>query len=163
MGNYLTDLTFEGENNMGGLLRLELISSVMVEEVPFPINGKVLEPIVLKNDASIKSWYIIPQTGQFTNRQTEGMEGPGRGKELNFAFPKDQALSYEEKLKASHDSFIIIYTDMNGLKRIWGDPFFPVFFSFDQDSGRVNADRNGYTCKFYDDAPDNLFVYDPST
>lgn len=147
---------------MGGILRMELIPSDTVLNVPFPIDGKVTEAIVLKEGATIKSWYVIPQTGQFTNRQTEGMEGPGRGKELNFSFPKDHEQTYEEKLKASHDSFVILYTDMNGLKRIWGDPFFPVFFSFDQDSGRVNADRNGFTCKFYDDAPDNLFVYSPA-
>lgn len=158
----LADLSFDGGSNMGGLLHIQLVSVHEVEQIPYPIQGKIKAPIVLKDGATLRSWYITPQTGQMSNRQARGMEGTHRSKELGFFFPKIKGQNYEQLLMASEDAFVVIFSDLNGSRFLWGNTFFPVYLNFDADSGRVPGDRNGFSCKFFDEAPDNFFEYDPA-
>lgn len=158
--SYLSNISrFSGSGNLGGLLSILVIRKDDVETIPEPNYGTVYGDLTLKAGKAFVSWIVTLETPRTKSDSRNSREGSLKGNRLNFLIPKDRAEIKAQLDQAEDDEFILIYTDANGKKKLFGLLDTPVKFKYNHDSGSAFADLNSYQCEFYYDGPDNLYHY----
>ena len=61
---------------------------------------------------------------------------------------------------AEQDEFVVLYKDANFSYKLFGTLENPVRFSYSYDTSARHAGRNGYSCEFRYEGPDNIFFYE---
>lgn len=150
----------KGEDNMGGVVSLQLASKTDIAFVPEPINGVVYGDIIFNAGAGWTEWKFTQQSGGIKSASRSSREGPTKSNSFPFKIPKDRPALRQMLAQAEHDEFIVMFKYANGKRKIFGLPDAPVRFEFDHDSGSNFADGNFYSARFYFDGPDNIYFYE---
>lgn len=157
---YLKNIDRIQGQNMGGLLQLQVIRKDDVTSIPDPVNGVIYGDIITKPGKDFTTWLVTPGSAQFISEDQTTQEGVSRRNRLPFFVPKDTPdLKLMFRL-AQDDEHIIISTDSNGVKKIFGSLDSPARFEFRHDTSNASAGRNGYSCQFIYEGPDNVNFYD---
>jgi hypothetical protein len=159
--SYLTAINSLDTENLSGLQSLLVIRSQDVTTFPDIFEGIAQsEPVFVPGRDWLK-WVATYSTSGFSTRPEDSMEGISANQALDFIIPRHTSGITSMLRKAENDTFILLFTDFNGQRYLFGSPEKPVRFSFDMQTGS-GSDRNQYACRFYSDSSGNLAIYPPS-
>ncbi len=159
--SYLVPISSLDTENLSGLQSLLVIRSEDVATYPEAFEGVAQEEITFESGRDWLRWFATYSTSAFSTRAEDSMEGMNAAKELPFVIARHSAAITQMLRKAEKDTFIVLFTDFNGQRYLFGSKEKPVRFTFDMNTG-TGSDRNQYTCRFYSDSHDNLLIYPAS-
>jgi hypothetical protein len=155
----MEDINKHCADNLGGIFLLRYIPKDDVESIVEPINGRVTEPVVLKANKRWFEFYATPETLKFNEEQQESPQGDYFKIKLTGATPKDRADIISAFNKMKKPSFIIDYTDNNGLRKLVGTITEPLRFKHSSTTGDKAPSKNGHSFEFFGDVIDKSPEY----
>jgi len=159
--SYLNPILSLDSDNLSGLQSLQVIRSADVDAYPDAFEAIAQEEITFQPGREWVRWVATYSTIGFSTRAEDSQEGMNSAKELPFVIPRHSQAITQMLLKAEKDTFIVLFTDFNGQRYLFGSKEKPVRFAFDMNTG-TGSDRNQYSCRFYSDSYDNLLIYPPT-
>lgn len=158
--SYLTSITrLYKQDNLGGLLTLQIIRAADVESMGDPVESVIYGTITPKAGKAFVSWQCIIETASARSQSRSSMHGAVKNNVLPFMLPKDRSTIKAQLDQAEADEFIVLFKDANGVQKVFGTLNAPVRFEFDHNTGAQFASLNAYDCRFYYNGPDNLYHY----
>lgn len=156
---YLQSIDRLAENNMGGLVQIQVARKADIASIPVPVAGVIYGNITFNGSAGWVTWNVLLQSAQLRSAENTTREGSAKSKSLEFVISKDSSVKRAMLELAERDEFVVLYRDANGRQKLFGLPHAPVRFVFNHDTGRQFSDLNGYSCRFYYKGPENEYVY----
>lgn len=158
--SYLQSINaLSAEDNVGGILAIQIVRKADVLDIPEPVDGVIYGDITFAPGASWVSWNVTFETARITRDVRNSPEGPYAVNRLPFTIPKDNEDLADMLRQAEDDEFIVLFKYPGGSTKIFGLLEAPVLFDFDHDSGGSLEDSNKFSCRFYYEGPDNIFFY----
>lgn len=162
MGYLQNIIRFSGGDNLGGILTLRVIRKDDLAGIPEPVDGVVYGDVVPKEGKAFVTWNVVLESANTRSNNASSREGPSKQNSLPFLIPKDRPSIKAQLDQAEEDEFIVIFTDANGIQKLFGTIDTPVKFSYDHTSGKAFDNINAYDCNFYYSGPDNFLHYNGS-
>lgn len=150
------------EDNVGGILALQVVRKADVLSIPDPVNGVIYGDITFAPGKSWTQWNVTFESARIRRETRNSPEGPYSFNELPFSIPKDNEELRDMLSQAEEDEFIILFRYPDQATKIFGLLDRPVRFAFDHDSGGALEDGNKFSCRYFYEGPDNIFFYDGS-
>jgi len=147
-------------DNLGGLLSFDFIPSSDVLSIPEPNKSRILQPIVLKSGKSWSSGYGTRGTMSFSEDQGNGDHGAKYAAKISLVVPKEESENEDLYHEMRHQTFIVVYTNANGLKKVVGTIAEPLKFTSNLSTGSDVPNRNQHTIQFYEDTTRKALTYD---
>ena len=147
----------DGTENMGGMLSFQFVETRNLNGFPDFKNSQCLAAIsgYLNGAANLLTGYAEQDTLQFKETSEAGMHRitiSGQLQKISL-----QLIELFRQMK--ENSFVVITTDNNGLKRIVGTRTHGARFSFNTDAGNTPASYNGADFQFTVDMPEPAPYY----
>lgn len=158
--SYLIPITSLSADNLGGVLSIQVARKIDISALPDPVDGVVTGTVTFFPEKGFVTWVTIGESAGNSSASRTSREGSSRNNRLPFRVAKDRATLRNMFMIAEEDEFIVLFTDANGKKKIFGTLDTPVRFRFDHASGTATSDLNHYACEFYFEGPENMFEYD---
>lgn len=156
---YLSDITRLSKPNMGGLTILQVARAADILSMTEPVNGVIYSAINFQAGTGFNIWYAADQTMSMVSDDRNTTEGKYKANQLPFFIAKDRPEIKAQLDKAEQDEFVVLYKDANGKIKLFGTKDKPVSFIYSYSTDETRAGRNGYSCRFYYDGPDNVNFY----
>lgn len=157
---YLSNINrLSAADNMGGIINLRVARKADITNIKDPVAGIIYSPITMVAGAGFVTWQVTPDTPGTNSSSKQSNQGTSKGNSLKFSVPKDRTTLQTMFEQATEDEFVLLYTDSNGLNKIFGDLNHPVKFRYSHGTGTSPAGKNGFDCEFYYDGPQNIFEY----
>jgi hypothetical protein len=150
---------FSSEDNLGGLVALQVARVADIESIADPSNGVIYGDIVFNPGKGFVTWNVSMESPQARSTERNTREGASKNNRLDFMVPKDRPGVKNQFNRAQDDEFVVLYRDANNNLKLFGTKDMPVRFEFAHDSGRAFSNLNAYAARFYYDGPDNIFFY----
>lgn len=160
--SYLKTISrLSAQDNLGGLVKIQVIRKDDVVSIPDPVDGIIYGDIEFQEGAGFVTWDVTLETSKISTDDHSGKEGSSKTNRLPFSVPKNRADIRSMFLKAEDDEFIVLFKDAStGKTRIFGQLEAPVRFRFNHDSGDTFSSGNRYQGEFFYTGPDNIYEYD---
>ena len=157
---YLQNINrLSGVDNLGGIITFQVFRASEIQSIGDPIDGTIYGDIVMQAGKTCYIWECTMESGRFASSTILSREGTAKQNRKNFIIPKDRPGIKAMLDQAELDEFVVLYTDSNGQKILFGTPSAPIRFQFNYDTGTTFAALNSYNCSFYFDGPDNRYFY----
>jgi hypothetical protein len=160
--SYIIPITSLSADNLGGVLSIQVARKIDISAIPDPVDGVVTGAVTFFPEKGFVNWVTIGESAGNSSASRASREGSSRNNRLPFRVAKDRATLRTMFVLAEEDEFIVLFTDANGKKKIFGTLDTPVRFRFDHSSGTRHGDLNHYSGEFYFEGPENMFEYDGS-
>lgn len=158
--SYLTSIArLSSADNLGGVLTIEVARAADIETIPDPVDDQIFGDVTFLPGRGFHSWQVSLESASADVRSRPSIHGTSEDTTVPFIIPKNKPDILTMLRRAVDDTFIIIITDANGSRKMFGQKHAPVKLRFDSTSGKSQADLNHYRCEFYCSAPENLFHY----
>ncbi len=158
--SYLADISRLTGQNMGGLIHLQVARAADIVSINEAVNGVVYGEITFLEGKGFHTWYSTSQTMKLESSDRDSREGNYKLNRLPFIISKDRPAIKVILDNAILDEFVVLYKDANGTQKIFGTLDNPVRFAYSYDTSASHSGRNGYSCEFRYEGPDNIFFYE---
>lgn len=155
----MKDINKHCEDNLGGIFLLRFIPSNDIETIVEPIDGRVTEPVVLKENTRWYEFYATPETIKFDEDQQQSPHGDYFKIKLTGNTPKDRAEVISTLNEMKNKTFILDYIDNNGTRKLVGTITEPIKFKHTSTTGNTVPSKNGTSFEFYGDVIDKSPEY----
>lgn len=155
----MEDFLYKKEDNLGGVIRFNIVRVSDVQSIDNAISHKINSPIVLKTG---KRWYCgygTMATLSYAEPEESSSAGPLYKRVFSGFFPKDDAEIDLLFAEMRNDRFIIDYTDSNGLRKIIGSLAEPLRFTSSLNTKQQTSELAGHSFTFYGDGTHKAYVY----
>lgn len=157
--SYITAIKRLTEDNLAGLLQLQVCRAADIVSIPDPVNNIIYGNIVFVPGAGMQPWDVTLESPKIQTQKNITKEGATARNTLPFSIPKDTPAVGDMLRRMEEDEFIVLFKYANGAQKMFGQKHAPVRFSYDHDSGDSFSSKNAYECRFYYQGPDNIFFY----
>ena len=147
----MKDIVKHCDDNLGGIYVYRVAIVDDIQSMSEPIDGKVLEPIVLKTGKVFYDIYATEGSTKFSEDSTESSHGDYYKAKLSSFVPKDRTEVTDTLNKMANKKFIIDYTDNNSHRKLIGTIANPMQFRNSLATGEKVPNPNGHTIEFYGD------------
>ncbi len=158
--SYLADISKITGQNMGGIVKLQVARASDIISIPDPVDSVVYGNITFLTGRGFYTWHSTSQTIRLQSGDRDSKEGNYKSNRLPFVISKDRATIKDILDNALDDEFVVVYKDANGNEKIFGTLENPVRFNYSYDTNSSYSGRNGYSCEFQYEGPDNISFYD---
>lgn len=158
--SYLLAISRPNGDNLGGILSIQVARKENIISIPAPVAGVIYGDIEFQAGFGWLTWDVTLESAQISSGDRNTREGFSSVNGLPFRIPKDVAGIKHMLNLAAEDEFIVLFTDPNGKKKIFGLLESPVKFTVSHDGGRSLPDGSFFEGKFYYEGPDNIFFYE---
>lgn len=155
----MEDINKHCDENVGGIFLFRYIAKDDVESIVEPIDERITEPVVLKANKRWFDFYGTPGTIKFDEEQQQSPHGDYFKVKLTGLTPKDRADIIRPFNKMKNPTFIIDYTDNNGLRKLVGNLNESLRFKHASSTGDKPQSKNGHAFEFYGDVIDKSPEY----
>lgn len=160
---YILPITrLKAEDNLAGLLDIQVCRKAEITNIPAPVNGVVYGNITFAAGGGFVAWQATLEKARMKSDSDRTRDGSTSKNQLPFTIPKDRAGLRDMFHRMEQDEFIVLFRDGGGNQKIFGSLTSPVLFSYNHDSGDGFDSTNSFECLFYFDGPDNVFSYNGS-
>jgi len=158
---YIQPITrLKAEDNLAGLLDIQVCRKAEITNIPAPVNGVVYGDITFVAGGGFVSWQATLEKARMKSDSDKTRDGNSSKNQLPFTIPKDRAGLRDMFNRMEQDEFIVLFKDGGGKQKVFGTLSSPVLFSYNHDSGDGFDSKNSFECLFYFDGPDNVFSYE---
>ena len=160
---YIQSITrLKAEDNLAGLLDIQVCRKADIAAIPAAVNGVVYGNITFIGGAGFATWQATLEKARMKSDSDRTRDGSSSKNQLPFTVPKDRAGLRDMFNRMEQDEFIVLFKDGGGKQKVFGTLTSPVLFSYNHDSGDGFDSKNGFECLFYFDGPDNVSFYEGS-
>lgn len=162
MGYIIPITRLKAEDNLAGLLDIQVCRKAEISFIPAAVNGVVYGSILFVAGGGFIAWQATLEKARMKTDSDRTRDGSSSKSQLPFSIPKDRTGLRDMFNRMENDEFIVLFKDGSGKQKIFGTLNSPVLFSYNHDSGDGFDSKNGFECLFYFDGPDNISGYEGS-
>lgn len=158
----MTNLTFNGSNNLGGIWReFYFVPASYVNLIPDVLDN-VISGLIPLGEEGAGSWfkgYMTLETISFTEEKVEGDQGVLYNQVFSGFFPKDSPGIAALLNDMANDRFLVLYKDNNDYFKLIGDIGQPLMFDRKMATDTKVGGSNGYNISFTGQSSHEAYFY----